>query len=288
MDLSAGMHIPQLLENYQAGSAEGISLAFLTIWLLGDVTNLAGALWAGLVPTVVALAIYFTIADFVLISQCLYYNWRNGRLTDPEDEVEAGEDTPEQPLLRRASVVSQVTIPGSRRLSRASHRDSMVGLLAPIPENESPAKAVVRNVASVLLICVAGAAGWIVAFKLGVWVPTPEEGGDDGETSRAIGAEILGYTSAVCYLGARIPQIIKNHREQSCEGLSLLFFILSLIGNATYGAGIIFHSTEKQYMLTNLPWLIGSLGTMVEDTVIFIQFHIYDRKDRSGSDSALE
>jgi PQ loop repeat protein len=37
---------------------------------------------------------------------------------------------------------------------------------------------------------------------------------------------------------ARIPQIIKNQKEKSCEGLSLLFFILSLLGNATYGAGV--------------------------------------------------
>jgi solute carrier family 66 (lysosomal lysine-arginine transporter), member 1 len=59
------------------------------------------------------------------------------------------------------------------------------------------------------------------------------------------------------------------------KGLSLLFFILSLLGNATYGAGILFHSTEREYFLKNLPWLIGSLGTMVEDVTIFVQFHIY-------------
>jgi hypothetical protein len=28
--------------NYKTGSAEGISLAFLTVWLIGDATNLAG------------------------------------------------------------------------------------------------------------------------------------------------------------------------------------------------------------------------------------------------------
>lgn len=37
---------------------------------------------------------------------------------------------------------------------------------------------------------------------------------------------------------ARIPQIIKNYREKSCDGLSLLFFLLSLMGNLTYGAGV--------------------------------------------------
>lgn len=73
----------------------------------------------------------------------------------------------------------------------------------------------------------------------------------------------------------------------------MLFFILSLMGNLTYGAGvsrnllpiiphprpnhsqILCHSTDKNYVVTNLPWLIGSLGTMFEDVVIFIQFRLY-------------
>jgi hypothetical protein len=58
-------------------------------------------------------------------------------------------------------------------------------------------------------------------------------------------------------------------------GLSLLFFILSLLGNVTYGAGILCHSNEHEYVMNNLPWLIGSLGTMVEDVMIFAQFHMY-------------
>jgi hypothetical protein len=61
--------------------------------------------------------------------------------------------------------------------------------------------------------------------------------------------------------------------------------MLSLLGNATYGAGILFHSTEKEYFLTNLPWLIGSLGTMVEDAIIFVQFRAFGSGEAS---SALE
>ena len=57
--------VPQLIENYKSGSADGISLIFLVIWFVGDVTNLAGAIWAGLVPTVIALAMYFCVADMV-------------------------------------------------------------------------------------------------------------------------------------------------------------------------------------------------------------------------------
>lgn len=85
-----------------------------------------------------------------------------------------------------------------------------------------------------------------------------------------------------CY-SARIPQIVKNYRDKSCEGLALLFFLLSLMGNATYGASILSHSLEKDYLNTNLPWLIGSLGTMAEDAIIFIQFRMYTPKPTSSA-----
>jgi hypothetical protein len=101
---------------------------------------------------------------------------------------------------------------------------------------EAGGSAWIKNTLSVAGVCLVGAAGWAIAWKTGVWVPQPTH--QDTETDMALGAQILGYISAVCYLGARIPQIIKNQREKSCEGLSLLFFMLSLLGNATYGAGV--------------------------------------------------
>ncbi len=95
----------------------------------------------------------------------------------------------------------------------------------------------VKNTLSIIGVCLVGAVGWAIAWQTGVWVPQPTDGPND-DTPIAPGAQILGYASAVCYLGARIPQIIKNQRDKSCEGLSLLFFMLSLLGNLTYGAGV--------------------------------------------------
>ena len=46
-----------------------------------------------------------------------------------------------------------------------------------------------------------------------------------------------------------------------------------------FSSQILAHSTERDYVVTNLPWLIGSLGTMVEDVTIFIQFRIYAMED---------
>lgn len=39
--------------------------------------------------------------------------------------------------------------------------------------------------------------------------------------------------------------------------------------------------------MKNVPWLIGSLGTIAEDVIIFAQFHVY-RTSKSASESAIE
>jgi len=269
--------VPQLILNYKTGSAEGISLAFLTVWLIGDAANLAGAIWADLVPTVIALAVYFCIADFVLISQCLYYNHINESRARQLSTASSAPSEQSPLLTRRRS--SDLGLPGSHRrrssaLSANHHSDVLTKI---IEEEEGGAgNAWLRNTLSILAVILAGTAGWAIAWQSGVWTPTPE--GSDGagaSQSAPIGAEVLGYFSAVCYLGARIPQIVKNYKDKSCEGLALLFFLLSLMGNATYGAGILAHSLENDYIITNLPWLIGSLGTMAEDGIIFLQFRMY-------------
>ncbi|KAL2828727.1 PQ loop repeat-domain-containing protein [Aspergillus cavernicola] len=281
--------VPQLIENYRNGNAEAISLLFLFVWFLGDITNLAGSAWAGLVPVIVAIAIYFCLADGVLITQCLYYRVRNSRAA-AHARHSSSTTTPEPttPLLgrrrsdslegagqrRRGSRQSYSALSGSQEQGQGQGQGPDGALAKLVEENRVGQGALLKNLSSVLAICVVGMAGWTVAWQTGVWKPAPLEGANGG-VDMVPGAQVLGYISAVCYLGARLPQIYKNYCDKSCEGLSLLFFILSLMGNLSYGAGILFHSTEKNYVITNLPWLIGSLGTMVEDVTIFTQFRLY-------------
>lgn len=61
-------------------------------------------------------------------------------------------------------------------------------------------------------------------------------------------------------------------------GLALLFFLLSLTGNLTYGASLVSYSQDGAYLVKALPWLLGSLGTIAEDAIIFIQFQLYSAK----------
>jgi len=44
---------PQILQNFRRGSGDGLSLAFLIIWLLGDVFNIIGTVVQGVLPTMV-------------------------------------------------------------------------------------------------------------------------------------------------------------------------------------------------------------------------------------------
>ncbi|KAF3491275.1 Nulp1-pending protein [Arthroderma uncinatum] len=280
--------VPQLIENYKNGNAQAISFAFILVWFIGDIANLIGSLWAGLVPVVVAIAIWFCIADGVLICQCIYYNEKASQQTarriSGHSDHDEGDMAPQPttPLLNRR-MSENLGISGRRRLDSChSNHDPLVKML----EEDEPRSTWAKNTLSLLGICTAGIAGWVMAWKTGVWKPTPTIlPGNPVEV--AVGAQVVGYFSALCYLGARIPQIIKNYREKSCEGLSLLFFVFSLLGNATYGAGILFHSTEREYFLKSLPWLIGSLGTMAEDVLIFVQFRIYAVPEESSSSAIV-
>lgn len=178
-----------------------------------------GALWAKLVPVVVAIAIYFCIADGVLISQCVYYNVKNARklrayeeTTNPDGEGDgdgAGSDIPPDPttplLSRRMS--ENLGLPSSRRRSSAASLRRLSSRLSgrvedpltKIIEETEPRNAWVKNTFSVLGICAAGAAGWAIAWQTGVWKPTPIVDKNRGETPA--GALVMGYFSAICYLG---------------------------------------------------------------------------------------
>lgn len=46
---------PQIIENFRRSSAEGLSIAFITIWLAGDIFNIAGAVLQNVLPTMVRI-----------------------------------------------------------------------------------------------------------------------------------------------------------------------------------------------------------------------------------------
>jgi hypothetical protein len=131
--------------------------------------------------------------------------------------------------------------------------------------------------------------------------------------------QVFGYLCAAFYLGSRLPQLLLNFRRKSTEGVSLLFFLFACIGNLTYVLSILayspvcrgsseavtvrlasHHSHPRcrpgeaaaiygRYILVNLSWLIGSLGTLLLDMAIFVQFFLYrDAKADDEDDEEYE
>ncbi|SDA01464.1 BZ3500_MvSof-1268-A1-R1_Chr10-1g02692 [Microbotryum saponariae] len=235
-------------------SGEGLSLVFLAIWLAGDATNLLGALWQGLLPTMIILAVYYSLCDIVLIFQVFYY--RRKRALYPE--------------LFSTEATSAGAIP-----STAHETDPLLSSFsAHAPNEPEPDRKMkrIKNIVSYVggFVVVLGVG--IVAWRLSRDVPQGRKP-EVWDTK----AQVVGWASAFLYLGSRLPQISKN-METKCQGLSLLMFAFSVAGNGTYVASILLTSVNPQHILINASWLVGSGGTIFLDFIVLGQFWYYSAR----------
>jgi len=221
-------------------SGEGLSVLFVIVWLLGDLTNLIGAILAGLLPTVIILAAYYTACDSILLSQIYYYRWKRSRL---EGHSDFGSTTREEqdPLLT----------------SENQRVDDVV-----------PARLlVIRYFCALAFVIVVGVAAW--------WVTDNEKESDFIKSDQDWWIiQLLGWSSALLFLGARIPQILKNFKSR-CAGLSPALFFFALFGNTTYALSICAKSMDKDYLIKNGGWLAGSALTVFLDIFVLCQFSYY-------------
>ncbi|KAL1601162.1 hypothetical protein SLS59_005314 [Nothophoma quercina] len=65
--------LPQIYKNHKLKSTSGLSVYFLTEWLLGDVTNLLGCLFTGQATWQIVIAGYYVFVDCGLTGQWIWY-----------------------------------------------------------------------------------------------------------------------------------------------------------------------------------------------------------------------
>ncbi|XP_056278947.1 lysosomal amino acid transporter 1 homolog isoform X2 [Pseudoliparis swirei] len=107
-------------------------------------------------------------------------------------------------------------------------------------------------------------------------------------TTRAMIGFSIGSVSSVLYLSSRLPQMHTNFKRKSTEGVSYFLFGLVILGNTSYGLSVLLKNPdegqgEKSYIIHHLPWLIGSLGTLLLDLVISLQFLMYRKATLEGA-----
>ncbi|KAJ6508698.1 PQ loop repeat-domain-containing protein [Mycena sanguinolenta] len=228
------VYSPQIYENYSLQSGEGLSVLFVIVWLLGDLCNLVGAALAHLLPTVIIIALYYSLCDTTLLIQIYYYRRKRAR-RGPE----------ENPLL-----------PGN-----SGHSPAIL----------SPGALIIRYTAALIFVFTTGALAWWISRNA---EKTEEPAKPPFTAAGQWTVQILGWSSAVLYLGSRLPQIAKN-LQTHCEGLSPALFFFAVVGNLCYAGSIIAKSTDKKYLMMNASWLAGSLLTVFLDFIVLGQFLYY-------------
>lgn len=308
---------PQIIENFQRGSANGLSLQFIIVWLLGDIFNILGAVLQGVLPTMLILAIYYTIADIVLLGQMFYYRgitWKDEVVPPtPKKRRRGGANGYENHTGHTVAVTDERTrLLGDRNRRGSDWSDRLPHLnpanpvveAAPPPPPSTTLHSAAWNTTCVLMVVAAGVLGWWLSWRSGPPADkAPSAGGE--KIHFDLGGQIFGWLCAVFYLGSRLPQLLLNFRRKSTEGVSMLFFLFACLGNLTYVLSIFAFDPKcsnpeskcepgearriyGQYILVNLSWLAGSLGTLLLDMAIFVQFFIYaDSVGGHEDDSAI-
>ncbi|ODQ66834.1 PQ-loop-domain-containing protein [Nadsonia fulvescens var. elongata DSM 6958] len=247
---------PQLYENFRRQNADGLSMTFVVLWLAGDIFNVIGATLQGVLPTMVILAVYYTLADIILLIQCLVYNKRNNQ------KIDASHLSPATPLLETTTSV------GDDYDTISVDSDSLLTPSQPVAQWKS----YLYNFILVIAVFLAGIIGWYFSVKNGI----PDERTPEEDLILDPLGQTFGWLCAFLYLGSRLPQILLNFKRQSCEGISFLFFLFACLGNLTYVVSILAWDSSPKYLLVNSSWLAGSVGTLGLDFLIFCQFWIYN------------
>ncbi|KAI7899875.1 PQ loop repeat-domain-containing protein [Cokeromyces recurvatus] len=285
--------LPQVIQNYKSGSADCLSLNFLSIWLAGDTFNLLGAILTHQLPFQLYLGIYFVSIDLCLLFQWIYYNklkpssstaTKDDYLIIPSTAIDINtEDTLFQhPALQHTPL-------------NISHTN-VLDELTPFSSSASPSKwytlSSSKDEQPIIVTSIKHHKQhrFMAILLFGTLFNIQQE---DSIIMNSISQDrllwlgrILAWSCTSLYLMSRIPQLLKNRRRQSVEGLSASLFIFAVCGNLTYATSILTHPGQTlDSLLESLPYLIGSAGTLIFDFSIFCQFLWY--KKRTTIDNKL-
>jgi solute carrier family 66 (lysosomal lysine-arginine transporter), member 1 len=256
--------LPQIYKNYQIKSTAGLSVFFLVEWLLGDATNLLGALFTGQATWQVIIASYYVFVDVCLVVQYFWYSWLTRKFygeslhssassdsgDDCSDMINSlspintsfrDDDAPslkddEQPELPPPSQLMTTPQFQTVNYEKSSNMDESTSVTEKYGSSwlTSPSPRTLM-----LAMTLSGLA------RPAVSAPIPSNSDPHGihlftaETPLEVAGMILSWSSTLLYLGSRLPQLYKNWTRQSTAGLSPLLFFAAFCGNFFYSTSLL-------------------------------------------------
>lgn len=271
--------IPQIVENFRTGIADkALSPIFLCFWTFGDVCNLIGCFLTHQLIMQIVVTGYCIVSDFVLVFQFIYYKLRHkailrrmaAALKDGEISSSSSSSSPiicdesEQHNSDQGYQRLSVGLVGVGCLT-------LMGISLNSIEDPFNTYVVKQSISSGLHY----QSRQLLEWKQYESTDHPFINSDPLNGATVILGYILGWISASMYMFSRLPQLFRNWKRKSTEGLSIFMFSMAVTGNISYGIQILLTSTEKNYLIRATPWLVGSFGVVLLDFFILCQFCFY-------------
>ncbi|KAJ5082545.1 hypothetical protein N7532_011588 [Penicillium argentinense] len=320
--------LPQIYKNYQLQSTSGLSIFFLIIWCLGDASNLIGALFTRQAGWQVVVASYYVCVDIALVVQFFWYtHYKPSRYreydelprlhdsADPAAGLREGvhlsgnnavhqSPAPVNMASKRSEVHDMGVQTGSTLNSPAGRTHSYTNEKTNSPRRSvrvassasSPPFALPRTILIASLLCAVVANASPTHAKS---APHPPISHAPSETVLEIVGRIFSWMSTLLYLGSRPPQLFKNYRRKSTEGLSPLLFMAAFCGNLFYSSSLLTnpnawsdfepyggggwaddHGNDRlEWVGRSIPFFLGAFGVLFLDGFMGVQFLMYGPRD---------
>ncbi|XBW36636.1 hypothetical protein QEN19_002208 [Hanseniaspora menglaensis] len=258
--LSLVSQFPQLIETYNDKSVEGVSPILLACWLLGDITSVFGAVMTHQLPFQILLALYFLSNDLIICGQYYYYGilYQNKLAT-------AGH----QHLI-------QVSKTRSNSFQETEETEEIVA------NTINRSNIFKKSLVIVLGLFTRGSNAMTILYQM-----------ENAETNISMKANMdlfqiglaLSWMSGLFYFFSRIPQLLKFYKRKSTDGLSPYMFYCTIFHNILYAVSIFssceFIDNDKKliFFKKELPFLLGSIGTLIWDFIYLYQHFVLYRDD---------
>ncbi|ODV79256.1 PQ-loop-domain-containing protein [Suhomyces tanzawaensis NRRL Y-17324] len=272
--------LPQIVTNYRTKSAHGISPSFLLLWFLGDFLSFTSCLLNDAVLGFqVYLSVFFLCNDITLCFQYYYYNSvypaKQARYV-PVHAEPFPLVFPSSPNAPDAELHATTTTMNIRHHAKDA-----------LPQNSLSGSSY-NSINDQSSISKAAAIGALMNATVSNAYPT---GGlaKRGDPKESLGL-VLAWGCTVVYMSSRCPQLYKNYLRKSVEGISPILFGAALMGNLTYTLSILTsceflsEDSKSDFFMKELPYILGSSGTIVFDMLYFYQKYLYRN---SGSQAAI-
>lgn len=275
--------LPQIIQNYQTKSAEGISPSFLLLWFLGDFLSFTSCLVNGdvVLGFQLYLSIFFLCNDITLCCQYYYYNSVYPRKVGFNRIADTS-------VLTLASDIDKHV--SSEAIHIRNHIDRPLST-SPGSSYGSTGNSPKSRPGTPSLLTTASAAAIMNSATINAMpILTRRE---VETTSLHSWGFILAWACTCVYVSSRCPQLYKNYKRKSVEGVSPILFAAALMGNLGYTLSILtsceflLGNNRTEFFFRELPYIVGSSGTIVFDALYFYQKMLYRDAGRNTTEMGM-